>query len=194
MNTKEKILSYTKKGRESTITVTHITVRQSIFFLLLKLLFLETVASTLIIGFHLFLSTSNLQNISQNTMDIFNIPLFIILVVLKTIFVIYVIVAWLEEYYEITPIEVVHRKGFIFKREERYTLEHIGSITLEQGILGRIFNFGSLKLFDWALEKNINIYLIHSPLKYHSILEKLVPEADTEKKVFREHVIDEDEV
>ena len=70
----------------------------------------------------------------------------------------------------------------------------MGSITLEQGLLGRIFNFGSLKLFDWALEENIHIYLIHSPLKYHHILETLVPEADREKNVFRERVIDEEEI
>lgn len=192
MNTKEKIIAYSKKGKESTITVTHITVRQSIFFLLLKLLFLEFVAAVLIISFHFLLSSSNVQSLSQNNLNLFNIPLFVLLVVLKTCFMIYVIVAWLEEYYEITPVEVVHRKGFLFRREERYTLDHIGSITLEQGIFGRIFNFGSLKLFDWALEENINIYLIHSPRKYNHILETLVPEADKEKKVFRESVVDEE--
>jgi hypothetical protein len=39
MNTKEKILSFERKGKAGSITVTHITVRQSIFFLVLKLLF-----------------------------------------------------------------------------------------------------------------------------------------------------------
>lgn len=107
---------------------------------------------------------------------------------------IYVIVTWLEEYYELTPTEVIHKKGFLFRQEERYTLDHIGSITIEQGLFGRIFNFGSLKLFDWALEENIYIYLIHSPRKYHNILETLIPEADREEKVFREKIIDEEDV
>lgn len=192
MNKNEKMLSFENKGKESSIAVSHITVRQSIFFLVLKLLFLEIVAAGSIIAFHIFLS-SYLIRYSQN-INLFNIPVFILLVILKTFFMIYVIVTWLEEYYEITPKEVIHRKGFLFRREERYTLEHIGSIILEQGLLGRIFNFGTLKLFDWALEENVYIYLIHSPLKYHHILETLLPDADRRKKVFREKIIDEEEV
>lgn len=192
MNTKEKILTFEKKGKESTITVTHITVRQSIFFLVLKLLFLEAVAALAIIAFHLVLARYSTYALSD--LSIFNIPVFVLLVLTKTIFMIYVIVSWLEEYYEISPTEVVHRKGFLFRREEVYTLDHIGSITLEQGLFGRIFNFGSLKLFDWALEETVYIYLIHSPLKYHHILETLLPEVDREKKVFRERVIDEEDI
>ena len=192
MNTKEKIISFEKKGKASSITVTHITVRQSIFFLVLKLLFLEAVAAGSIIAFHLALS--NYATMYSLNISFFNIPIFVLLVLLQTVFMIYVIVNWLEEYYEITPMEVIHRKGFLFRKEERYILDHVGSITLEQGLLGRIFNFGSLKLFDWALEENIHIYLIHSPLKYHHILETLVPEADREKNVFRERVIDEEEI
>lgn len=190
MNKKEKIISFEKKGKASSITVTHITVRQSIFFLVLKLLFLETVAALAVIAFHLVLARYSAYALSD--LSIFNVPVFVILVLTKTIFMIYVIVSWLEEYYEIAPTEVVHRKGFLFRREEVYTLDHIGSITLEQGLFGRIFNFGSLKLFDWALEETVNIYLIHSPLKYHHILETLLPEVDREKKVFREKVIDEE--
>lgn len=191
MNKKEKILSFEKKGEKSTITVTHITVRQSIFFLVLKLLFLEAVAAIAIIAFHLILSRYSAY--TTVNLSIFNVPVFVVLVLVKTLFMIFVIVSWLEEYYEISPTEVVHRKGFLFRREEVYTLDHIGSITLDQGLFGRIFNFGSLKLFDWALEETVNIYLIHSPLKYHKILETLLPEVDREKKVFRERVIDEEE-
>lgn len=192
MNTKEKILNFEKKGKASSITVTHITVRQSIFFLVLKLLFLEAVAAGAIIAFHLVLS--NYATMYSLNIAFFNIPIFVLLVLFKTVFMIYVIVAWLEEYYEITPMEVIHRKGFLFRREESYTLDHIGSITVEQGLFGRIFNFGSIKLFDWALEKNMYVYLIHSPLKYHHILETLIPEADREERVFREKVIDEEEI
>lgn len=191
MNTKEKIITFEKKGKSSSITVTHITVRQSIFFLVLKLLFLEIVAASAVITFYVFLSSYATQY-SLNV-SLFNIPVFVLLVFLKTAFMIYVIVAWLEEYYEITPTEVIHRKGFLFRKEERYTLDHIGSITLEQGLFGRIFNFGSLKLFDWALEESVYIYLIHSPLKYNHILEMLLPDADRERKVFRENLIDEED-
>lgn len=101
-----------------------------------------------------------------------------------------IIINWLEEYYEITPDEVIHKRGLFFKKEERYPLEHIRSIGLSQGILGRIFNYGTLTLHNWLKDRYIYLYLIHSPTKYHQILQSLILEADKEKQVFREHLLE----
>lgn len=107
---------------------------------------------------------------------------------------IFIIIQWLNQYYEITPKEIIFKRGFIFKKEERNTLDHLGSIEVDQGLLGRIFNFGTIKLFNWATEKNFPLYLIHNPMKYHFILQTLLPEADKKKKVFREHLIEPEEL
>jgi hypothetical protein len=106
----------------------------------------------------------------------------------------YIIFEWLEEYYEIYPREVIHKKGIIFKNEQRYILKHIGSVTLLQGIWGRIFNFGTIKLYDWLLGKDTYLYLIHNPIKYHAVLKELLTETDKEKEVFREHVIESENI
>lgn len=197
MNTTEKILGITnreeKKESEGKITVTHITIRQSIFFLVLKLFALELFAAFAVIIFHVFIISPNILERVPAEISLFNIPLFILLVILKTLAMVYIIVLWLEEYYEITTKEVFHRKGFIIKKEERFTLDHIGTLKMEQDILGRIFNYGTLKLYDWSNEKDIYLYLIHNPLKYYKILKTLLPEADVEEKMLRRRIIDDDD-
>jgi membrane protein YdbS with pleckstrin-like domain len=194
VNTKEKILSIERKGEKHQIVVSHLTIRQSIFFLVLKLLFLEAVAAAAMISFYIFIVSSGIKAIPYTNINLFNIPFFLALVTLKTGFTIFTIVQWLEEYYEITPKEIIHRNGLLVKREEKYTIDHMASCEMEQGFLGRVFNYGSLKLFDWAQEKFVYVYLIHNPLKYHKVMQTLMPDVDMSKKVFRESVIEDEDL
>lgn len=180
-----------EKGRQ--IVVSHVTIRQSISFLVLRLLTIEAIAAMAIIAFHAILFNDVIRESIGENIIVFNIPFFIILVALKTFFMIFVIVQWLNQYYEITTREVIYRKGLIFKKEERNKFEHIGSVELEQGMFGRVLNFGTIRLFNWATEKDVLLYLIHNPMKYQHILEDLVPEADRGKKVLREHILEPEE-
>lgn len=173
------------------IYVTSITIHQSIFFLLLKLLAVETIAAIGIIAFHWFILSTHIFTSTPSSLQIFTIPFFITLVILKIFIMGYIIIEWLEEYYEISPREVIHRRGVLFKKEQRFTLKHLGKVTVEQNTLGRLFHYGSLTLYDWVTEKNIELYLIHNPLKYHRILQDIAPEADLEKVIMREHLIDD---
>lgn len=191
---KEKILRTTGDREKREIVVTHVTIRQSIFFLHLRIVTLEIITALIILSFHTVIMTAQSRNLIEEGLVAFNIPVFLILVAVKLFLVIFVIVQWLNEYYEITPSEVRFRKGLIFKREEKSKMEHIGSVKLEQGIFGRIFNFGTIKLFNWTTEKDVLLYLIHNPLKYQKILEDLLPEADKEKRVVREHILEEEEI
>lgn len=194
MNITEKIIEFANKNEnEGKIVVTHITIRQSIFFLVLKLFALEFFAALVLVFYYLFILSP--QGVLRDSPEIaaFHLPIFLITVFLKTLTMIYVIVLWLEEYYEITTKDVFHRKGFIIKKEERFTLQHIGALKMEQDVLGRVFNYGTLKLYDWAKEQDVYLYLIHNPLKYYKILKELLPDADVEEKMLRRKLIDKEE-
>lgn len=188
---KQKIFGLVLDKNKYKIAVTHVTIRQSIFFLVLKLLFLEIVTTLCIIIVHTLLFSPHVIPQISETIRQLNIPLLLVLISLKTIAMIYIILEWLEEYYEITPEQVIHKKGFIFRREERYSLKHLERLHVQQGIFGRIFNFGSVKMYDWVLGKDIQLYLIHNPMKYHAILKTILPEADQEKTIVREHILEE---
>ncbi|MCR4324748.1 MAG: PH domain-containing protein [Candidatus Curtissbacteria bacterium] len=190
----KKLLGLNKNGKEEQIVVSHLTIRESITFLVLRLLALEIIAAIGIIIFHNFILSPTVKNAISPDLIIFNIPLFILLVLVKTFIMIFIIIQWLNEYYEITSKEIIHKKGLIFRREEKYKLEHLGSLRIEQDVIGRILNYGSLKLYNWALGKEVSLYLIHNPRKYHHVLQSLLPSADEEKKVFREHMLEKEKL
>ncbi len=189
---KEKMMGTKKENGTHQIIVTHLTIRQSIFFLHLRLVTIEILAAFgLILFLTLVFSPEVSQRLGENIL-VFNIPIFITMLAIKSFLTIFVIVSWLNQYYEIKPKEIVLKKGLIFKQEERFMLMHIGSVELDQGIFGRMFNFGTLKLFNWTSEKYEYLYLIHNPFKYQKILEDLLPDADKSENIVRKHLIETD--
>ncbi len=190
MNTKEKMEKLSTQSSMSEIVVTHITIRQSISLLLFKIILIEISSGILVVLIYvLFMSSSAFT--SQNFgLTLGYLAFFVGLGCFKIGLMIFVTVQWIEEYYEITPKEIIHKNGFLFKKEERYSIEHLGTLDYDQGTLGRIFNFGTVKFFNWATEKEVSLYLIHNPRKYLKILKSLLPNADSGKHVLREHMVD----
>jgi uncharacterized membrane protein YdbT with pleckstrin-like domain len=193
MNVPQKTGEYEKELKQGHIDLPYVTVRQSIAFLLLRLIVIEMLASFVVVVVNGFIISPLINDVIRSFLFQLNVPiLYIFLVILKIILAIYVVLQWVNEYYKITPKEIIHKKGFIFKKEERYKINHVAEISLEQGFFGRIFNYGTIKLYDWATDKTAYLYLIHNPVRYKNVLHRLIPEADEEKKVLREHIINEE--
>ena len=113
------------------------------------------------------------------------------MVILKIGATTYVVLDWLNEYYEIRSDRFIHRKGIFSRKDEEYPFVNIESVKLSQGFIGRLFNYGTLELFEFKPIKYRTMYLIHNPARYLHILESLMPEATVEKEVPREHLIRE---
>jgi len=193
MNTSEKMLHVVQAEGPRQIAVTHVTIRQSITFLVGKLIVIELIAAIGVIVLHtLFISTdvADVAEKAAGSFNIFNWYVFLGLVVLKTLLMFYIIMQWLNMYYEITPDNIIYRNGFIYKKEQGNSLDHLASLRLEQGMLGRIFNYGNLTLRNWAVGKDVVLYQIHNPKKYYTILQCLLPQSDQKKIGIREHVIE----
>lgn len=194
MNTTGRTLNIVNSGSNPKINVTHVTIRQSISVLILRLVVIELFAAIFVIVFFVFLISTDVSRGFSATLPVVGITFFVIFVLAKTALIIFIIIQWLNECYEITPKEIVHKNGLFFKKEERNALNHLAKLEIDQGIFGRIFNYGTIKLYNWVLEKNVTLYLIHNPMKYHELLQEILPEADREKQLIREHVLESDEV
>src|SRR3989344_1170265 len=95
------------------ISVSHINVRLSISLLLLKLLFVELVAGASVVFFYSVLLPYEGMMLQNVGMGLFNLPFYIALVIIKIFVTFFVILQWLNEYYEITPKVLYHRRGLI---------------------------------------------------------------------------------
>lgn len=173
------------------IIVSHITIRQSISILLLKLILLEIIAAVIFIIFRTTLLSSQIAN-TFPYVDLYASRFFLLGVVIKSILTIYVVLRWINEYYEIFPNLVTHKRGLIWIKKEQFSLEDIQSVKIEQGLIGKILNFGTLSLFDWKLKKHGFLYSIHNPMKYVKVIETLLPGIDEEKNIIREKIMEDE--
>lgn len=172
------------KNREK-ILVSHINIRQSISVLVIKLIAIDAIAASGVAA--LYIADLSL------TFDFSSLPIFIFLVSLKIAVTTFVVLEWLNEYYEITPQAVIYKRGVIFKTIKRFALEKVRKIVVKQGVLGRMLNYGTLTLLDIRFIKYLDLYLIHNPMRYCRILEELIPNLEEEKEILREHIVEYEE-
>lgn len=171
--------------KQRLIQVTHLNVRLSISIMLLKLLFVEVVAGIVVIFFHTGLMLFDGQRLEDVAIQLFQVPLYIALVGMKSFVSFFIILQWLNEYYEITPTAIFHRRGVIFRREDRYILSHIAQVEVIQTFFGRLLNYGTITLYDARRNKYEDMYMIHNAIRYAHVIESLLPTADEKKRYLR---------
>lgn len=167
------------------ITLTHLNIRQSIVILLGKLVVIDIIAAVIIISFYFLL----IQGGAFTSSAIESTTIFLIAFgavgIFKIIFGIYIVLLWLNEYYEITPENIVHKKGIFFRKSERYELEKVRMIDVQDSLLGELFNFATITLYDIRLQKYTDMYLIHNPKRYVKVLKTLNPHIELKEDSVR---------
>ena len=102
------------------------------------------------------------------------------------------VLEWLNEYYEITPKNIIYKRGLIFREIDRFSLDKVRAVGVQQGIFGKLINSGTVTLYDVRLNKYIDLFQIHNPMKYLHVLEDLIPNLEERKTVLREHMKEEE--
>jgi len=175
------------------ITVTHVNIRLSISMLLLKLILIELFAGTVIILWQSVLAFS-IRNVSTlHSITLYGLPVLYFLVLIKTFITFFLIVQWLNEYYEISAEMIKYRRGIIFRRVDDYPIADIKFIEVQQGVLGRMLNFGTITLLNVRRVQYAQMYLIHNPMRYAEIIEELVPNLVERKRMLRRHFHESEE-
>lgn len=174
------------------ISVSNINIRESISILLFRIICLDLVTAAFIIIFFNLACSDYLNMFIAQQFISYHSLFFIILAGLKIYLTIFIILTWLNEYYEITPREVIHKRGLIWRKVERYEFDYVRYVNLDQGIFGRMFNFGTISLVD--IRKNIfmHMYQIHNPHKYIHIIKDLVHSPHEEQSIVKPHFFGED--
>jgi len=157
------------------ITLTHVNIRQSVVILLTKLVVTDIILAFSVVGFYFLLvkGETYVQSLSTNT--VLFLTVFGIIGLIKIALSIYVVLQWLNEYYEITPEAIIHKRGIIFRKSERYDLGKIRAISVQDTFFGELCNYATMSLYDIRLNKYLDMYLIHNPDRYARILRTLRP-------------------
>ena len=175
--------------------MTNLNIRVSISILVARLILIDLLAA-LIIGlfyFILFQGGEDLVNFSFTNSYLF-LTVFIVLGIFKILTSIYVVLQWLNEYYEITHDSIVHKSGIIVRKVEQFRLDNVRSMKISSDLLGQIFNYGTITLFDIRMQKYLDMYLIHNPERYIKVFEQLKPNIEYKREDIRTHIIEKEEV
>lgn len=179
-----------KERKEKRIYVSHVNVRLSISFLVLKLVLSDLLVTVLFAVLYFSLNAASSYGTIGSGIGGLSFAGLLFLSIIEMLISVYVVLEWLNEYYEIMPHYIIYKRGLIFKKIERYNFQNIKKIEIFQGVFGRILNYGDLQLFDWRLQKYAGMYQIHNPMKYLHILEELLPNIDEQTALVREHIIE----
>lgn len=80
------------------------------------------------------------------------------------------IMRWAGMMYIIRPKELVVRVGVFNSRSVSYDLSALQAVTLIQSFIGKVFNFGTVKLYNPILREDIYLSNVHNPAKYAEII------------------------
>lgn len=89
-------------------------------------------------------STSlNFVNTANN-----KLTLTIVIVLLEVVVALYFFLRWLTHVYEVHPESIVEKRGILIRKKEIHLLENAQNLSIQQGILGNIFNYGTIQIFN----------------------------------------------
>lgn len=154
-------------------------IRQSPFLLIAKLIVLEILFVSLYLAFRLpkfFLPEVISQDIFV-TWSMASILFFVIISLAQILATVLITISWTNEYYIIRPGDILHRQGLFSLKEETFSLVNVEAFTVDQSFIGKIFNFGSIKLYSPVLKQDYYLNNVSNPIKLKKTIEQTVDSA-----------------
>jgi uncharacterized membrane protein YdbT with pleckstrin-like domain len=151
------------------------TVRQSPFLLVMRIITAEVV----IMIFHYFtrfiLDQFFLFLNAKQPLLVFTTEV-ILIQVLNIYILLIAILSWLNKRYIFNPKEIIVKTGIVNTKSTTYEIANLQSMSISQNIIQKLFNFGSIKLFNPVLKEEIYVTDIPDPHKYGEIIQQYQPE------------------
>ena len=69
------------------------------------------------------------------------------------------------------PYEIIEENGIIRIVETAFSTERIETVKVSQNLWGRIFNYGTLIVYNPVLKADLTLFNIPAPYKYAEIIE-----------------------
>lgn len=164
-----------------------VIIRPNLIFLIYKLFIIEL----LFIGSYLLFDLPVLLLMDGDTTttkielqtDWYGLTLLFILSMIQMVVIIIAVLRWFNNYYEIHEHEIIERRDLFSIHENTHSFRNFSAISITQGIIGRIFNFGTIKLYHPLLGHSITMKKISSPLKFERMLKEKLPKGGSENMV-----------
>lgn len=141
----------------------NLIIRKSEIVLLMRIIIFELLAGLLYILLRIVLRLLDIQFDTELSLDPLSLIKSAVFVVIEIAVVGLAILQWKNNYYILTPYEIKYVTGNLSKKETNYSIKNLQSVSYEQGLIGRVFNYGNVKAFSPALQRELILTEISSP-------------------------------
>lgn len=154
-----------------------IVLRRSVFLLVTYFIGVEIFFDLLYIALRLPLMYINIPLQIQGSLTAIYLVSFLVINLIKVFFIIIGALRWVTSKYEITTDGIRFRYGILSRREKIFLCAYMQKVTFAQSFWGRVFNFGSIEVYNPAVKERILLDAIPNPSKYAEIIKKNLPSA-----------------
>ena len=163
-------------------------IRRSIILLIFRIVLTEILFGFPYILWRFFIDI-NLLNVSDQTLLYINsfsvFIYFFLITIIQTSIIIYIFLNWVNNYYEIRSEEIIINTGIFTKQQMAYPFRDIQSIKLNQGILDRLFNYGTVSVYIPTLGYDLHFNEITSPQTFIKMIKDRSSNNKEEKYLFK---------
>lgn len=153
-------------------TITSLLIRESIVPLAFRVLFLQIITAALLYLINLTIVFLQEANLVSQTLPVLSV-VYGLIIISSLIMAVYALYAWRNHRYVITKNGIKHRSGVLSYSEYDYSCTNIETIELEQDFWGKVFHFGTIKLYDPALQNQFYLADIGQPKKNMDLLKRM---------------------
>lgn len=148
-------------------------VRRSPAGLVFKIIFIEVALELM----YLLLSTALVEVRGEfgSAYTTARVALSLVFLSLAITVVVSLVAQWANEGYFLKENELIVRRGIIAKTETAYPYANMQSVTLQQGFIGRLFNYGQISIFIPTLGKDILFSEISNPKEFTEKIKAHIP-------------------
>jgi len=147
----------------------NITVKQSSILLIFQLLALEGLVSLLGLLFKLPLISGWV-----NSLGVYLLITFIFQIV-NAVLILILALKWANIEYRLENGSLVIRRGIVNIREKTYALDNVETIEVQQGLMERIFGYGTIHVYSPLFQEHIYIWGIPNPHKFAGEIKHYIP-------------------
>lgn len=144
-------------------------IRRSVLLLALRIFIILFIADSLYAGIILIW----MQGVISEDFRFAYGSLLLVVHTLKNIALIYIIVGivvnWASDFYYISEHHLIHRQGILGTTENVYHLERIDAVTITQSWLGKLMDYGDVKIrvSTYGGVTDLSLQAINDPRKFH---------------------------
>ncbi len=155
--------------------INYFELRQNLVILFAKVFVLEVALSLLFLVVRAVYQSFFDVSLDTTTLDFFIV--YLVLQFINICAIMIVAVLWTNKFYRISPDSVSAHEGWISKKTDIISMRTISSVNLKQSFIGRIFNYGTIRVECMFSHQVIYIRHITKPHFFRKAIQNLIADA-----------------